>query len=133
MDKAEFYAKGLAAYREIQSNNKKINDVANNAHHLFLISEAIRLNPQLASNPEVSSYCQELEDKVRSGREYDFERDPQEMLKFLEYAHVRPEDVKYDPKARPNMNVEFTRHSFTIGFGWLGDYMGQPKEGEKKN
>lgn len=128
MEKAGFYAKGLAAYQEIQSNNKKLNDIGNNAHHLFLISEAVRRNPQLESNPEVQSYCRELEAKMRSGQAYDFEKDPQEMLKFLEYAHLKPEDVKYDPKARSNMNVEFTRHSFSISFGWLGSYMDQPKK-----
>jgi hypothetical protein len=125
--KASFYTKGFLAYNEIQSSKKMINDVSNHAYYLFLMSQAIRKNPQIYKNPEVLDYCHQIQENLKQSTPFDFEKAAPEMLKFLEYAHVTPEEVGFDSSFKSEMNVEFTSHHFSIGFGWLGKYLGEEK------
>lgn len=119
MNKAGFYAKAYAAYREILSNRDQINNIMDRSYHLMILSKVVAKKPELLSDNRVHDYCSEIENALNGSNPISWVDEREEFNKFMDYSGVDPKEVGYDPNYRTQVKVEYSKKGVQVHGGWI--------------
>lgn len=116
LEKIQMYQLATKAFLEIRRNQEALTAISQRAYYLFLISTAIKENPQLAINREAIEYCESI---LKNKAVFNQEVEAQELLDFLDFAKISPESLGFNKNYQSEFNIEFDAQKLNIKMGWI--------------
>ncbi|WP_413578655.1 hypothetical protein ACLVWU_08995 [Bdellovibrio sp. HCB290] len=121
IQKAELYRHFYRAASYLQSNAAEMNQVIQKSYNLHMLSKAVALKPQLASDSSVMSFCEQIEGSLLGNQKVNVEEQVQEMRKFLQDAGIDEKSIGFDANYRSKVEVDLGKGHFSVSDPWLKD------------
>ncbi|WP_413587524.1 hypothetical protein [Bdellovibrio sp. HCB274] len=118
-DKAALYAEILRTANYLRTNGTEMNNVLQKSYNIHMLSKAVALKPELASQSSTVNFCEQIERSLVDRQDLNVEEQVQEMEKFLQDSGIDPKSIGFDPKYRARVQTEFDKNSLTIKDAWL--------------
>lgn len=125
IQKAELLANIYKAYNYLKSNTAELNSVVQRSHDLNVLVKAVAAKPELAQDPAVQSFCQEMEDNLNNMGEYNAEAQKQELLKLLQAYNINPKSINYDPNYKANIEIKMSENNLSMNDKWLTEFFAE--------
>jgi hypothetical protein len=114
MDKIGFYSKLAYTAAHLYSRKDEFEDVGNRAIHLGVIAKIAALKPKFAEDPQIKSFCNDIQNSITERRPADIREERLEIMKALEHAGLKPADVDFDPQQFIKLRINHTKDKFEI-------------------
>jgi hypothetical protein len=125
--KATFYKQLYGVYGEINAKKPQVDALADKTYYLYMMSRALAQRPDLASDPQITTYCHSLESAINTNAAFPPEQEKAEFQKFMDYAHVDGKDIGYDPNYKTDFKIEFDKSSLRLRGGWIESVLKNPE------
>lgn len=120
----DLYSQLALATADFFSNKSAIERTSQHAYHLYVLSRAIQLRPEMLSDPDTLVLCSQIEDAIVQLEPTD--TDPNDMnsekaaiLRFLATAGITPEQVGYDPNLDATISFSATADRISLKIPWM--------------
>lgn len=134
VQKAEMLANMYKAYNYLKSNKEELNSVVQRSHDLNVLVKAAAAKPEIADDPAVQSFCQQMEDNLNKLGPYNAEEQKQEIGKLLETYHIEPKSIDYDPNYKASVDITMGDNSLTMNDKWITEFFAEDiKEAQAAN
>jgi hypothetical protein len=133
MGKAGFYNLAYKAYQEMMGNKKSMESILDRNYLTMMFGRVLEVRPELASDPQVLSYCEAIEKQLNEGHISDFGEEKRAFLDFLQEAQVDPKQIGFDSNYQTKLQVEFGKNGLHFKGGWLDEVFSKiAKKGSKE-
>lgn len=134
--KAEFYYEIYRAGSYLKSHVEELNQTLQQSYNLHHLMKAVAKKPELASSPQVMSFCEDLEKNLNDGEAFDADQSAQEMQSFLEQNGIKSDEIGFDPKYRSKVELNISNTQLNVNDAWIAQLFAadiQKAMKEKKN
>ncbi|WP_413581448.1 hypothetical protein [Bdellovibrio sp. HCB288] len=121
VQKAELYRQLYRAANYFQNHSEEANQVIQKSYNLHMLSKAVALKPQLASDSSTLSFCEQIQGSLLSNQKLNVEEQVQEMQKFLQDAGIDEKAIGFDANYRAKMQMDLGKGHLSITDSWLED------------
>lgn len=119
LKKAEFYYQIYKAGSELKENVEDINRVLQQSYNLHVLMKAVAKKPELAKDPRVISFCEDLQKDLNTSALIDADAAAQEMVGLLETHGVKPAELNYDPQYRSHIDLSLANTQIQLNDSWV--------------
>jgi hypothetical protein len=120
LQKMGFYKRALDAYKDLRENRQDLERLSDRAYHLYVIGRAVQKRPELANDPRTRDFCGQVQQLLLSQTiPQNLDEERAEVLKFLDYVKLTPQEIGFDPQAwtKLNFDLDFKKRTFQFGAG----------------
>lgn len=121
LSKAQFYAQGFLAYRELKSNIEEHEAVVDRTYLFYKLNDLIALKPDLKDDQRVLKFCEDSERLFNTRTPVQFENEKQTFERLMAEVGIDQQQIKYNPDYKTKLSVGSTGNSLNIGGGWLNE------------
>jgi hypothetical protein len=139
IDKMAFYSELASAAAEIFTAKQDLERIAQQAYHLNVISRAVNLQPQLATDQATLQLCDTIQASINNPRQTgpisetrrldELNNEKTAVLRFLAYAGLAPEQVGYDPNLNNTIRIEASPSQLALHVPWFEKVYGTKASG----
>lgn len=127
LQKAEFYSQLVRAQAQMQQESPKIENVLDQGYLFYMLAKAVSIRPDLASDPNVSRYCEELQSEMNANPTQSFESLRESFDDFLQANQIEPSSIDYNPLYKTELSVDFGAGGIKLSGGWIDSLIAAPK------
>jgi hypothetical protein len=107
------------AYKALTGHREELEYILDQSYLLFMLSRSVEANPALASNPQVTGYCNIIESSLNEMKPVNFEKEKRAFSEWLAAVKVDPNSIGYDPGYKSDLDIELEETTFSYKVGWL--------------
>lgn len=127
LKKAQFYSQLLRTREQIAEHIPKIQSIVDQSYLFFMLAKAIRIRPDLANDPYVLQYCENLEDSVNRNPAQEFGELRRSFEDFLSDNEIHQTEIGYDPNYQTEIKSDLGSHGMTLSGGWIDSLIALPE------
>lgn len=125
VQKAELLANMYKAYNYLKSNKEELNSVVQRSHDLNVLVKAAAARPEIADDPAVQGFCQQMEDNLNNLGSYNADEQKQEIKKLLDTFHIDPKSIDYDPNYKANVDITMGDNNLSMNDKWITEFFAE--------
>lgn len=119
MSKMDFYSSAYDAYQEMNRNKQKMEHVLDQSYLTMMLGRAIEVRPDLAHDPRILRYCEEIEKVLNEGLIADFSEEKRAFLDFLSEVEIDPKAIGFDHNYQTHLQIVFDKTGLRFNGGWI--------------
>ena len=125
VQKAELLTNMYKAYNYLKNNKEELNSVVQRSHDLNILVKAAAAKPEIADDPAVQNFCQQMEDNLNQLGPYNADEQKQEIGKLLETYHIEPKSIDYDPNYKASVDITMGDNNLNMNDKWITEFFAE--------
>jgi hypothetical protein len=107
-------------YQALAASREEIEQILDQSYLLMMMGRSVELNPGLASDPHLISYCDSIESELNHLTATNFTEQKKLFREFLRSAQIQPDSIGFDPEYKTDLKLELLDGAGTsFNVGWL--------------
>lgn len=110
------------AKADILANLEAFNRLAQHSYHLYVLSRAAALKPDLQNSDDLNQLCRRIEQLAEQGlntdRSLDLNSEKAAVLRFLSVSEISPESAGFDADLENEIKTTFNRTLIKLEIPW---------------
>lgn len=123
MKKAEFLSQLVRVKAQLSQETPQLEKMMDQSYLFFMLSKVARLHPDLARDPSVLRYCEDMQTAFNDQPQLDLSSRRESFSEFLAENNISPQEIGYDPNYRTDLASDVGPDGIKIGGGWIGSLM----------
>ncbi|NUN07271.1 MAG: hypothetical protein HUU57_16115 [Bdellovibrio sp.] len=117
--KTEFYYQLYKTAEYLHARSEEMNTLLQKSYNLHYLAKAVAQKAELAVDPAVVNFCEQIEKGLNEGTGYDADVAEKEMMKFFTDVGVDPASIGYNPQYRSKIKTNFTQSQISLNDTWI--------------
>lgn len=114
--KMGFYTKAMTAVQKLMANKSDYEYIANMSEHLATLTKLTAMNPDLANDPAITSFCHQVEDSLFTEEKVDLQKQRNELVALIRSTGTTPEALDFNPEVWQNFDLNLGKDGLKFNF-----------------
>ncbi|UXR63422.1 hypothetical protein EZJ49_10075 [Bdellovibrio bacteriovorus] len=134
--KALFYYHLYQAGNHLSRHPEKLDEILQKSYNLHHLVKAVSLKPELATDSETQTFCDELEKELNLQEPFDANKISERLTAFFANKNIDIKDLSYDPEYRSKTQIQLSGSKVGVQDTWVAKLFAkdiEEREKRKKN